>query len=37
LQQFPPEITTNHAMFDQVKAKWGERLEAYRRSKNNRG
>jgi len=34
LQEFPPEITTNHAMINQVKAKWGSTLEAYRRAKS---
>lgn len=36
LGEFPPEITTNHAMCDLVKSKWGPALEAYRRSKSLR-
>ncbi len=33
LNEFPPEITTNQAMVDQVKKKWGPMLEAHRPSK----
>ena len=34
LHEFPPEITTNRAMFDQVKARWGATLAAHVRSKS---
>ena len=35
LHEFPREITTNHALVDQVKAKWGHTLAAYARSKSS--